>query len=90
MSVQVRSVSLDQVSSVCQLRSGVSSQVKLVSSGPVRLVRSYEVVSFRSTQARIGQFWSGRSSQVRGTSVGEANLGERGRGGVRRVVRMGN
>ena len=68
MSVQVRSVSLDQVSSVCQLRSGVSNQVKLVSSGPVRLVRSYEVVSFRSTQARIGQVrsvlvWSFKSGQ---------------------------
>ena len=54
MLVQVRSVSLDQVSSVCQLRSGVSGQVKLVSSRPVRLVRSGQVVSFRSIQARIG------------------------------------
>ena len=62
---QVRTVrSSGQVRSaqICQLRSGLSGQVKLVSSSLVRLVRSGQFVSFRSSQARIGQVNLGQVS----------------------------
>ena len=88
MLVQIRSVSLGQVSSVCQLRSGVSGQVKF-SSRPVRLVRSSQVVFFKSTQSRICQVSFGHVVQV--SSGGPVWVKSTWlRGGVRRVVRMGN
>ena len=64
---QIRTVrSSGQVMSfqVSQLRSGLTGQGKLVSSSPVRLVRTGQFVSFRSSQARIGQVNLGQVGQV--------------------------